>query len=107
MNRVSLTHAAFAKAKADVSSAADRLHHDRNSIDQRVTSFLGTGWTGSAADAFDHAWEDWRQAAGDVLSGLRAMRELLDAAHHDYTAADDASQQKLDQLSVRLIERLG
>lgn len=107
MNQINLTHVAFDKAKADVAAAAERLQHDRSAIDQRVTGFLGSGWTGAAADSFDRAWDDWRDAARDVLSGLRAMRELLDAAHRDYATADHSSQQQLDQLSARLIERLG
>jgi len=35
------------------------------------------------------------------------MAELLDAAHADYIAQDDGSQRKLDQISSRIIERLG
>lgn len=107
MGQINLTHAALDKAKADVEAAAGRLQKDRNSIDLRVTGFLDAGWTGIAAEAFDEAWDEWKEAAGDVLEGLRAMRELLEAAHRDFVAADDTSQQQLDQLSARLIERLG
>ncbi|MBA3783105.1 MAG: hypothetical protein H0X12_14800, partial [Nocardioides sp.] len=50
---------------------------------------------------------DWKVAAKDVHDGLVAMGELLDAAHQDFIQADDSSQQQLDQLSARLIDRLG
>lgn len=107
MDQINLTHAAFAKAKSDVQAGAERLHKDRDSIDQRVTGFLGSGWTGEAADSFVDAWDDWKAAAGDVLQGLNAMRELLDATHRDFVESDEFSQRSLDQLSARLIDRLG
>ena len=107
MSQINLTHDAFAKAKADVAHGVERLQRDRSTIDQRVSGFLGRGWTGVAADSFVEGWGEWKDAAGEVLEGLRAMGELLDAAHHDFIAADDSSQQSLDQLSARLVDRLG
>ena len=67
----------------------------------------GSGWTGVAADSFVDAWDDWKLAATDVLDGLVAMAELLDAAHADYVSQDAGSQRTLDQISSRIIERLG
>ncbi|MEJ7832947.1 MAG: WXG100 family type VII secretion target [Nocardioides sp.] len=107
MTQIDLTHTAFDKAKSDVREGAERLTRDRDNIDARVTGFLGSGWTGIAADSFVEAWGDWKDAAGDVLQGLVSMGELLDAVHKDFIAADDASQQSLDQISARLIDRLG
>lgn len=107
MERVTVMHAAFAKAKDDVQFAAERLRTDRNAIDGRVRGFLNAGWSGEAADSFSEAWEEWKDSAGEVLDGLTAMRELLDATHRDFVASDDSSQQQLDAISARLIERLG
>lgn len=107
MTQINLTHAAFAKAKSDVQVGAERLQKDRDTIDQRVTGFLGSGWTGSAADSFVTAWGDWKAAADDVLQGLTSMGELLDAAHRDFVQSDDSSQQALDRVSARLVERMG
>lgn len=107
MDQIQVIHAAFAKAKEDVHDAAERLRTDRTSIDARVRGFLNSGWSGEAADSFSEAWEEWKDSAGEVLTGLTAMRELLDETHRDFIASDDASQQRLDALSARLIERLG
>jgi len=107
MGQVALTHAAFAKATSDVQVGAERLQRDRDTADRRVTQFIGSGWTGEAAESFVEAWGDWKVAAGDVLDGLTAMGELLDAAHRDFVASDEASQGQLDRVSARLIERLG
>ncbi|WP_426245473.1 WXG100 family type VII secretion target [Nocardioides sp. LHG3406-4] len=104
---INVIHQAFTQAKADVAEGAGRLKSDRDRIDTRVSGFLGSGWTGVAADSFVDAWGDWKVAATDVLDGLVAMGELLEAAHKDYIDADDTSQQQLDQLSARLIDRLG
>jgi len=107
MNQINLTHAAFDRAKADVAAGVDKLRTDRDRIDTRVGGFLGSGWTGTAADSFVDGWEDWKTAADDVLQGLDAMGQLLDAAHRDFIASDDTSQAALDRLSSRLIDRLG
>lgn len=107
MSQIDLTHAAFARAQHDVATGCDRLKTDRDAIDQRVSGFLGAGWTGVAADSFVEAWDEWKLAATDVLDGLTAMGQLLDAAHRDFVAADDLSQQSLDQISARIVDRLG
>lgn len=107
MSQITLTHAAFAKAKSDVQLGSERLKKDRDSIDERVSGFLGSGWTGVAADSFVEGWEEWKAAAGDVLQGLVSMGELLDAVHQDFIQADDSSQNSLDQVSARVIDRLG
>lgn len=98
---------AFDKGLGDVRAASDRLGTDRRAIDQRVRGFLGSGWTGVAADSFVDAWGDWLTAAVDVEEGLVAMSELLVAARRDFVAQDEASQQALDAISTRIIERLG
>lgn len=104
---IELIHQAFNKGKSDVREAAGRLTKDRDDIDRRVSGYLGQGWTGIAADSFVDAWDDWKLAATDVLEGLVAMGELMQAAHTDFIEQDDASQQKLDAISARIIDRLG
>ena len=98
---------AFDKGVGDVRSASDLLGKDRRAIDQRVRGFLGHGWTGVAAESFVDAWDSWLTAAVDVEEGLVAMNELLVAARNDFVAQDEASQQALDAISARIIDRLG
>jgi hypothetical protein len=88
MSEINLTHAAFSTAIADVAEGSDRLRRDRDRIDLRVRGFLGRGWTGVAADSF--------------VEGV-----LLEAAHRDFVATDEASQQALDSISARIVDRLG
>ncbi|ROR91041.1 WXG100 family type VII secretion target [Nocardioides aurantiacus] len=107
MQQFNLTYAALDKAKADVDAAADRLQTDRTNIGRRVSGFLAGGWSGVAANAFVDGWDEWKNAAGEVLTGLRSMRELLEATQRDYVAADDSSQQHLNTVSAKLIDRLG
>jgi WXG100 family type VII secretion target len=104
---INLTNEAFNKARSDVREGAGRLTKDRDDIDRRVSGFLGDGWVGVAADSFIEAWDDWKVAATDVLDGLVAMGELLDATQKDFNAEDEESQRKLDAVSSRIIERLG
>jgi WXG100 family type VII secretion target len=104
---IQLVHEAMRTAKSDVRTATERLAGDRRTADRRVSAFLGSGWTGVAADAFSDAWDDWIHAADQVKAGLDAMAELLDAVHRDLTQSDDASQQSLDRISQRIVDRLG
>lgn len=102
-----LVHQAMRQAKSDVREAASRVRVRRDQADRRMNAFLGSGWTGVAGESFVEAWDDWRAAAADVEEGLTAMAALLEAQHQDYLAQDEQSQQRLDALSARIIERLG
>ena len=104
---IHLVHQAMRKAKGDVASASDRLGEERHRADRRVSGFLGSGWTGVAADAFVDAWDDWKVAADQVNGGLDAMHQLLGAVHRDLTDRDEAAQTALDRISLRIVERLG
>ncbi|MFA6299803.1 MAG: WXG100 family type VII secretion target [Nocardioides sp.] len=104
---INLIHEAMRTAKADVAHASTELHAGRTAADRAVSEFLGSGWTGVAADAFAEAWDDWLVAADEVKAGLDSMELLLDAFHRDLTQQDDASQLALDTLSQRIVDRLG
>ncbi len=104
---VEVIHEAFRTAISDVGNGVETLTEARDTADARVTGFLRAGWTGVAADSFVDAWDEWKVAARDVLDGLVAMQQLLDAAHRDFVQADDASQQALDSISARIVARLG
>ena len=104
---IELIHEAFDSGRRDVLDGAAALRRDRDSIDARVSGFLQSGWTGVAADSFVEAWEEWKQGATDVLEGLEAMADLLDAAHRDFTQSDEASQAGLDRIAARIVDRLG
>jgi WXG100 family type VII secretion target len=100
-------HDAMRTAVSDVQRAHQDLVVARTDADRRVASLLGAGWTGVAADAFSDAWQDWLTGAAQVEDGLEAMGQLLDAVHRDLVQQDDASQAALDQLSARIVDRLG
>lgn len=98
---------AFGRGRADVAEASQALEQTRRSIDRRVSAFLGSGWTGAAAESFAEAWEQWLVGAADVREGLDAMAALLEATQRDWQQRDERSQQGLDALSARIVDRLG
>ena len=104
---INLVHEAMRGARSDVRAASERLAGDRRTADRRVSTFLGSGWTGVAADAFSDAWDDWIHAADQVKAGLDAMAELLGAVHRDLSESDADSQLALDRISQRIVDRLG
>ncbi|WP_148613746.1 WXG100 family type VII secretion target [Nocardioides rubriscoriae] len=102
-----MMHEAFGRGRADVVEASQALEETRRTIDRRVSGFLGSGWTGAAAEAFADAWEQWLAGAADVKEGLDAMSALLEATQRDWAHQDEASQQRLDVVSAKIVDRLG
>jgi WXG100 family type VII secretion target len=102
-----LEHQTFRATIGEIRSAAEDFRAVRRGIDADVDSLLHGGWRGVAAEAFADGWADWQAGAQDVLDGLVAMGQLLDAVHHDVTEQDLASQRELDSLATRLLDRLG
>lgn len=104
---IELIHAAFDKGKADLETAASELRSTRLRIERRINDYVGQGWTGSAAASFLPAWEEWLTGALDAEEALIAMRQLMQAHQDDMRVEDETTQQRLDQISARIIERLG
>lgn len=104
---IKVIHAAFAQAIADVRDAAEELAQTRRAVDRRISGFLGVGWRGAAAESFIAPWGDWVVGAEDAERGLSAMAELLAATHRDFRREDEESQRALDDISARIIARLG
>lgn len=104
---INVSHQAMQTARGDVVEAARRLAAGRATADRRMRSLLSGGWTGVAADSVHEAWEDWLTAADQVKEGLDAMEALIAAFHRDLVQQDDRSQQALDHISQRIIDRLG
>ena len=104
---ISVDHPAFRGAVAELHRAADRLRGDRDRVAREVGGLLDGAWSGAAATAFAAGWADWEQAATDVLGGLVAMGELLQAVHADLTEHDLVSEAHLDQVAARIVTRLG
>jgi WXG100 family type VII secretion target len=95
-------HPAFRAAVADVAAASDRLRADRDRVAHQVEVLLDGGWSGAAATSYAEAWSDWCFGAEQVLEGLVAMGQLLDAVHLDLSERDLGAQSGLDRLTARL-----
>lgn len=102
-----LDNPAFDRARNDVREAAATLRKDRADADDRMSSVLGGSWVGVAADAMSEAWQEWLVAATDVEEGLVAMAQLLDAVQADWNSQDAGSKAHLDQVSAKIVDRLG
>jgi WXG100 family type VII secretion target len=105
--RVNVVHEAFQQGLGDVRQAVDQLARDEASIDRRISAFLGSGWTGVAAESFIDAWSEWKQGADRAVAGLDAMGDLMAAAYQDLVRQDDDSQARMDTVSARIVDRLG
>ena len=104
---IALDHDTFRTTVADVAHRADLLGAARDRIGHEVDGLLDGGWSGVAADSFAEAWSEWRSAAGDVVDGLVAMAQLLEAVGADLTARDVDAQAALSRVADRIVARLG
>jgi uncharacterized protein YukE len=83
--RVTVSPAALADFSADARTVAGRL---------ASTLTLPTtvpGWDGDSADAYASAQHGWNDAASSMLTTLSELITLVDTAHANYTAAQDAN----------------
>lgn len=98
--------AALARAQAMIADIASDLVQERQVLDRSVSSLLGSGWTGAAAEEYRDAWGEWREGADRVLAALHSESELLGSTRAAYVASDDSSVQTTVPISSRLQERL-
>jgi WXG100 family type VII secretion target len=69
--------------------AGQRLQDGLSGVDLETRELLGSGWKGGAASAFSGAWDQWHNAAGQVIRGVQTMSELLRVAADQYARADE------------------
>ena len=102
MNQFATESAMMAQARDEVASLADSLKHEQSALRASFQEFLGSGWTGAAADSFAEGWNGWSGGADQVLDGLHAVSRLLEQTRVAYDDQDDAVHETLDRLRSRL-----
>jgi len=106
MGIMGYTRDALLQAMGDLGTARSTLTREKGELDAEVTALLGTGWHGTAADAFKTAWGDWCDGLVDVAQGLDAMAELVNAFLVEMSDTDAESAYQLDAVAAQIIARL-
>jgi early secretory antigenic target protein ESAT-6 len=75
--------AALQKASADIQGALTTLHNQLGQL-ERDAAPLVAAWSGDAREAYDARQAKWRQAAGDLSSILRDIKQAIDESAADY-----------------------
>jgi WXG100 family type VII secretion target len=75
--------AALQKASADVQSALNTMHNQLGQL-ERDAAPLVAGWDGKAREAYDVRQAKWQQAATDLATILRDIKQALDESAADY-----------------------
>ncbi|MET8876666.1 WXG100 family type VII secretion target [Nocardia sp. NPDC004604] len=65
-------------------------------IDNRVTTLVGTGWEGVAAEAYAAAHREWITGAREFVESVRDMSDAAKQAHGDYTHAIELNSKMLN-----------
>jgi WXG100 family type VII secretion target len=102
MGGFDVEQSAIPAAKAATDRVHGQLQNAMGDVTGKVTALLGGGWSGPAATAYQQAFDEWRQGAEEVLSGLATMSGLLAQTGTDYAASDDVSTDLMNRLGGRL-----
>ena len=92
----------FHASVADVRQACDAIAEARARASGQVSELLDGGWTGTAAEAFAEAWQDWLTASAAVAADLDALADVLAIVRRDLSEVDAVTTCGFDQLAGRL-----
>ena len=79
---------ALVAVAGELDSVAHGLRTGVSSLDNEVSSMLGSGWSGEAASAYSGVWQEWHDGAHRVAEGLARMSALLQDAASRYSTTD-------------------
>ena len=99
---LALDDAAFKRAQDDVNGVHAELKKEQGDLIQAVSSLLGGGWAGIAAQQFGEGWEDWLAGCDLVLDGLVGMDAAMTSAFQETHHTDGAQAAALAWLHTRL-----
>lgn len=80
-------HAAAQFVTALTEDVQDRLRR----VDAVAEDVFVSGWSGTAAAAYQEAWDEWRGAAGAVLGALSDIGDALTRTAADYAVREYAT----------------
>jgi early secretory antigenic target protein ESAT-6 len=75
--------AALQKASADIQGALNTIHNQLAQL-ERDAAPLVAGWSGEAREAYDVRQARWQQAASDLSTILRDIKQAIDESAADY-----------------------
>jgi WXG100 family type VII secretion target len=81
---------ALVAVAGELDSVAQGLRSGVGSLDNEVSSLLGSGWSGEAASAYSGVWQAWHGGAQQVVEGLAKMSTLLQEAASGYSGTDES-----------------
>ncbi|WP_370066518.1 WXG100 family type VII secretion target [Mycobacterium sp. MAA66] len=87
------------RVSSSIGSLADELAVQLQSIDNEVSGFVRSGWTGLSSGAFAESFWKWHEGAKDVHTGLAEMATLLGSAAGQY---EDQDQSSVASLSAQM-----
>ena len=90
----------LAAARMQVCALAQELRAGLDCADADVAALLAGGWTGSAAQAFDQAWQQWRSGSVQVLDALAETADLLLAGAQAYERQEESTRLDFARLAA-------
>lgn len=90
MTNLGVETSALVAVAGELDSVAQGLRSGVGSLDNEVTSLLGSGWSGEAASAYSSVWQEWHDGAQRVFEGLAKMSALLQTAASGYSGTDES-----------------
>jgi WXG100 family type VII secretion target len=99
---LAMQYAELQRTVGDVHTARGDLAHGKQRLHDSFGDYLGTGWTGAAADSFRTGWTTWSEGVDEVLDALGSMAALLTENAREFQTHDSMSGLTMDLLQGRL-----
>lgn len=99
---LALEDAAYHRAQAEVDRVQTELRKEERDLTQLVSSLLGHGWTGVAAEQFGEGWAEWESGCDIMLDGLVGMDAAMTSAFQETHHTDGAQGAAMGWLHHRL-----
>jgi WXG100 family type VII secretion target len=102
VTELAIQYGELQRTVADLHATHGELARGKGRLHESCGSYLGTGWTGAAADSFRDGWSTWAEGVDDVLDALGSMGELLTENARAFRSDDSLTGSSIDRLHHRL-----
>lgn len=85
---ISVNHGGMDIGATDLANGVKAIEDRMNRLEDDLKELKGSGWSGSAQQAYTHAKAQWDQAIHEMKDLLAKTSVAVSTANHDYADAD-------------------
>jgi WXG100 family type VII secretion target len=81
---------------------SNELRTEIGTLRTEMDALFSAGWRGQAANGFAQGWDQWQAGAGDVITALRDMADLLSTTGRNYATTDQSAADDVNDSGLGL-----